>query len=150
MQVDFTARVTSYSESVNCDFGPCNYSWSGTIDGGNTDIAAKILTLSADGRPTYTDLSFTGTIGHGGFWGSFDNYCGGGPCGPGYLDLLMNIDGTGSNGWTSSGLVTVYADSDGPYLAMTLTTTTVPEPGTLGILGYGLMVLAGALRRKLL
>lgn len=147
MQVDFTGRVSGYSESVNCDYSPCLYLWSGTIDGGNTNIAAKILTLSADGDSTYTDLSFTGRIGHGAFWGSFENCTELSPCGSG-LDLFMNIDGTWSNGWKSSGLVTVFADSDGPYFTTTLTTTTVPEPGSLVILGSGLMVLAGALRRN--
>src|SRR5271165_5171125 len=110
MQVEFTARVSGYSESVNCDYSPCLYLWSGTIDGGNTNIAAKILTLSADGDPTYTDLSFTGTIGHGAFSGSFENCTELSPCGSG-LDLFTNIHGTWSNGWKSSGLVTVFADS---------------------------------------
>ena len=148
MQVDFTAQVSSFSESIDCSYSPCLYLWSGTIDGGNTKLAAHIITLSSDGVPTYTDLTFTGTIGHGAFWGSFENCTLPSPCGS-TLQLLTNIEGTWSNGWKSSGLVTVFADSDGPYFTTTLTTT-VPEPGSLVILSSGLTVLAGALRRKLL
>ena len=149
MQVGFIAQVSSYSESVNCDYSPCLYLWNGTLDGGSTNIAATIETLSADGVPTYTDLSFTGTISRGAFWGSFENCTGTYPCGSSVV-FLMNIEGTWSNGWKSSGPVSVYGDfSDGLSYTMTLTTTTVPEPGSLVLLGSGLTVLAGALRRKL-
>lgn len=152
MQVDFSALVSNFSEWVYCGepgFPLCNYQWSGTFNAGKVNIAAKVLTYSPN--PTYTYLSYAGKITGGTFWGAFENYCGGGWCGPGYLDLRMNVDGTWSNGWTSSGLLTVYADSDGPRGTMTLTTNTVvPEPGTLGILSSGLMLLAGGLRRKLL
>ena len=151
MQIGFSGLVSAFNENVNCSvaFPLCNYQWSGTFNAGKADIAATVLTYSPN--PTYTYLSYTGAITGGNFWGSFDNYCGGGWCGPGYLDLQMNVDGIWSNGWTSTGLVTVYADADGPRGTMTLTTNTaVPEPGTLGILGSGLMLLAGGFRRKLL
>ncbi len=149
MQVDFSALLSTFHEKVDCDiaFPLCNYQWNGTFNGGNANIAATIVSSNL----TFTHLTFTGTITGGTFGGEFDNYCGGIPCGPGYLDLRMNVSGTWSNGWRSSGLITLYADSDGPSGITTLTTATaVPEPGSFEILGSELTILACVLRRKLL
>jgi len=150
MHIDFSALVSNLTETVNCGAaqGSCIYNWFGTFNGGNAPIKATIVSTPVDMFPnqTFTHLTFNGAITGGTFNGVFDTYCH--PCDPGSVDLHLTIDGTWSNGWKSEGNLDVRTDLDGPYPELILATT-VPEPGSLVILGSGITVLAGALRRKL-
>ena len=105
------------------------------------------ITASIYRPPDNINLNFAGTITGGTFTGAYDSYCS--PCSPGYLFLDMTVAGTWSNGWKSQGDIFVVDDYRRTKQLMYLTTT-VPEPGSLVMLGSGLTVLAGGLRRKLL
>lgn len=149
MQVDFSALVSSFSETVNCYTIPasfCVYDWQGTFNGGSVPITATIVGGSFPNN-TFTYLTFAGSITGGTFAGEFDTYCS--PCLPGDVDLRLNLAGIWSNGWKSQGSLDLYTDYDGTGGGMILSTT-VPEPGSLLFLGSGLTLLASALRRKLL
>src|SRR5215471_20956493 len=74
--------------------------------------------------------------------------------GPGNDSITINFSGQWSNGLSSSGEAFEYWWSD-PFLDVeaslnTSTTTIVPEPRSLMLLGSGVLGLAGVLRRNLI
>jgi hypothetical protein len=125
---------------------------SGTFAGGGT------FTISGNGsNGIASGILFSGTFSGPVSWiGSF-NPSGNHKMGAWTYVLQGTVSGFLSNGSPASGTtVQVTFDvpkgqqfSKGVRLNQGITTVTVPEPGTLGLLGTGLLGLAGLVRRKL-
>jgi hypothetical protein len=129
--------VSTYDE---CDTGgsatgrvPLIDSWSGTFSGGSVSLMGPLG-------------SFAGTITRGSFSGSY------------YNDSLessaqnsedFSFTGTWANGWRSEGTFSGFAalNVGGVSGDLNLTTTTIPEPGSMTLLAAGMAALAALLRR---
>jgi hypothetical protein len=125
---------------------------SGSLSGGGTfSSAGSTFSIMGNGTDGLPSVIFTGT-----FIGTIDwtaQPCGSGMC----YTLFGSISGTWFNGSTVSGAsvqLTIGSGPGGftgsiPVASGDTTISTVPEPGTLGLLGTGLVGLAGIVRRKL-
>jgi hypothetical protein len=100
---------------------------------------------------------FSGIFSGPATWTAVFNPAGHGGLGNWTYVLSGTVSGTLSNGAAASGGFMQFT-FDGPNsqqfgnkvnLNSGVTTVTVPEPGTLGLLGTGLFSLAGLVRRKL-
>jgi len=128
---------------------------SGNLTTGAIFAAGGTFTITTNGTgglPTGT--LFTGTFSSTVTWTENLN-CG--PNGAVCYTLSGSISGTWYNGTTVNGATTQITFSTGkngfsgsiPLASGDTVITTVPEPGTLGLLGTGLVGLAGVLRKKL-
>jgi len=142
----FSAPVTSGTLRT-CTSDTCSESYSGTFVGG---------TLSMYFDDDLTPPAFIATITSGSYSGynqipCFYPYC--------YANdgQTINFTGVWANGWTTVGTASVGFDDtiagnpDFGILTMTTTTapTTVPEPGSMTLLGTGMVLVVAFLRLRL-
>ena len=130
----------------------------GTLGTSGTFAGGGSFTISGNGSNGMANgILFSGTFAGPVSWvGSF-NSSGNHGLGAWTYVLSGTVSGQLSNGSPASGVTVQFTFdvpkgqqfSKGVRLNQGITTVTVPEPGTLGLLGTGLLGLAGLVRRKL-
>ena len=113
---------------------------------GSVGLGADILpggtvTITGNGsNPNLTGVLFQGTFLDGATWSSWNNV----------YTLTGYVNGaTGTDLWTD-GTFTLQVDESGNTPAASgYAVLAVPEPGSLGMMGTGLLGLLGAIRRKI-
>jgi len=127
---------------------------SGSLNMGGTFASGGSFTITGNGTNGIPNVTiFKGSFSGPVFW-TLDSTSG---TGSHYYTLSGSISGTWWNGATVSGATTQLVISTGKgffggttdVIGGVTNITTVPEPGTLALLGTGLLGLAGALHRKL-
>jgi hypothetical protein len=139
----------------------------GIKDTGSVSFSTGSLTgISSTGDYTFAaggSFQITGSGGGALFTGTFSGPVtlslisgGKGADGTNLYDLHGQVAGTTASGYMASGATVelVINTGKGPFNGSTVissgdTTLLVPEPGSLGLLGTGLIGLAGVVRRKL-
>jgi hypothetical protein len=143
----FSNPVTDGTLETGCPSVPCFDSWSGTFVGG---IMNMYIDTDAFG-PTFTAKITGGTYSGD---AEFSDYY---PYVSSEYGQTFTFTGQWANGWTSTGTFTGGFEQDGAVpneggtLTMTTTTapTTVPEPGSITLLGTGMVLLVASLRLRL-
>jgi hypothetical protein len=141
----FTDPVTSGTLRT-CTSDSCSESYSGTFVGGTISMylddpapPALVATITGGSYSGYNQVP------------CFYPYCNA------YDGQTINFTGVWANGWTTVGTLSagfddsVAGNPNAATLTMTTTTapTTVPEPGSMTLLGTGMLLLVTSLRRRL-
>lgn len=161
------STLTSFSagngSTLNGVLGTVNFSTGammlgGSLAAGGSFIGGGSFTISGNGSNGMgTGLLFAGTFTGPVSWVGTFNPSGNHGLGAWTYVLTGTVSGALNNG-THATAATVQFTFDVPNgqqfsknvrLNQGVTTVTVPEPGTLGLLGTGLLGLAGLVRRKL-
>jgi hypothetical protein len=130
----------------------------GNLGTSGTFLAGGSFTIEGNGSNGMgTGVLFRGTFTGPVSWVGTFNPAGRNGLGAWTYELRGTISGMLSNGSSASGRAVLLTFdvpkgqlfSDSVRLNEGVTTVTVPEPGTLGLLGTGLLGLAGLVRRKI-
>jgi PEP-CTERM motif len=136
----FDGSISDYSETSCTDFLACEASWSGVFSGGVVSFDAYTL-------QTGSVYSFTGTIIGGSFSGLL--VCVLEDCLWQNDAMFSFISSEGTNGWSSEGTFSVFSTTPSFSAGtLTMTTTSVPEPGSMTLLGSGIAAVATLRRRR--
>ena len=139
LQFSFIGSISDYSETSCTDTFSCEANWSGVFSGGVVSFDAYTL-------QTGSVYSFTGTIIGGSFSGLL--VCDHEDC-LWHNDAMFSfISSEGTNGWNSEGMFSVTSTFGNSVGTLTMTTTSVPELGSMALLGAGIAALATLRRRR--
>jgi hypothetical protein len=143
--LNYGGAVSGFSESVRCLAISCQYSWQGDFSG---QFTLEVKVYSTTTFILLSDTQFTGTIS-GSFSGSFFQGCG--ACTDGGISYdSYEFAGQSLRGWLVSGSGSGDADSSGHFSESRLDLAiTTPEPGSLFLLGAGLLGVLGRVRKQL-
>jgi hypothetical protein len=139
----FSAPITDFQVTPPC--GPdCPQYFYGDLNSGTLSFSG----MNSFGQHPY---NFSGAITPGGFI-TGETFCDAFGCE--WLECVsMNFTGEPSNGWQSAGEVILNGGNDGSQGGdsgvLKMVTTPTPEPGSIFLLGIGIVGLARASRYKL-
>ena len=141
----FNASISTYSDDLGCVppvYSPpgCIENWSGTFSGGVVSFVAYNLQAPLEyfSTGTITGGSFSGTEG-----------CNEDGC-LGSNDTKLSFTSTWTNGWSSDATLRFFSCVSGCFDSIgTLSMTTItPEPGSMSLLGLGIVAVAIFVRRR--
>ncbi|HEY6338469.1 MAG TPA: PEP-CTERM sorting domain-containing protein [Candidatus Sulfotelmatobacter sp.] len=136
---------------TGADMGTLSFTTGGLLShSGNlfTYAGGGTFTISGSGAGLPSGVLFSGTFSGKVTVEMFSNGGYGLVCEP--LEFGgCSVNGTWSNGQKASGGFALSSDSSGLFAYVNLQTPVVPEPGTLSLLGTGLLGLGMVVRRKL-
>ncbi len=148
-----SGTLAAYTASgFSCTIGDktfSGFSYAGSASGGATAVAASGVSVTPEvlvvGGVTEIGFLFSApwTATSSGATNSFIDYTVTASSGFSIIDAVLKMGGAGSSGTGGTGAVSAVTD-------LFSQTTTTPEPGSLLLLGTGLLSFGGLLRRRIL